>query len=291
MAFNCSGCGRHFDRQSDFIQHLNKTTSSACHAVLVAREAELRPIASGPRRPRRSPPRRKSSSHSPSPTPQASSSHCPTPTQFQGDYYGSGEEYTTNDFPFPDDDEAGVHVDVRDASVPVDEEQDGESEGEGDDLDHEAAEPVWEAPRPHVSPPSPVQTPSDLPSRQGSPMNIDEPITGNNVPPPDGPIPVPAGQDHLREPPTYTEPFGGQAGAPLPSPHPAASGYDTYSSNVKGSQTNPYAPFQSRIDWEIAKWAKLRGSGSTAFSDLLAIEGVRYIFMFNSVVTNLNLMR
>ncbi|KAJ7789675.1 hypothetical protein B0H14DRAFT_3502730 [Mycena olivaceomarginata] len=29
------------------------------------------------------------------------------------------------------------------------------------------------------------------------------------------------------------------------------------------------------MDWEVARWAKLRGSGSTAFTDLLHIEGVR----------------
>ncbi|KAF9471791.1 hypothetical protein BDN70DRAFT_819556 [Pholiota conissans] len=36
-----------------------------------------------------------------------------------------------------------------------------------------------------------------------------------------------------------------------------------------------WAPFNSRMDWEIARWAKLRGPGSTAFSDLLSIEGVQ----------------
>jgi hypothetical protein len=40
---------------------------------------------------------------------------------------------------------------------------------------------------------------------------------------------------------------------------------------------NPWSPFNSKKDWEFAKWAKLRGVGSTAFSDLLAIDGV--IFM------------
>ncbi|KAJ7845718.1 hypothetical protein B0H14DRAFT_2357953, partial [Mycena olivaceomarginata] len=35
-----------------------------------------------------------------------------------------------------------------------------------------------------------------------------------------------------------------------------------------------WAPFKSRIDWAVARWAKLRGSTSTAFSDLLAIEGL-----------------
>ncbi|KAJ3990986.1 hypothetical protein F5050DRAFT_1802251 [Lentinula boryana] len=36
---------------------------------------------------------------------------------------------------------------------------------------------------------------------------------------------------------------------------------------------NIWAPFVSKMDWELAHWAKLRGAGSTAFSDLLAIDG------------------
>ncbi|KAF8262183.1 hypothetical protein EI94DRAFT_1773259 [Lactarius quietus] len=38
--------------------------------------------------------------------------------------------------------------------------------------------------------------------------------------------------------------------------------------------TNVYAPFLSKTDWEIAQWAKLRGPGSTAFSELTSIEGM-----------------
>jgi hypothetical protein len=40
------------------------------------------------------------------------------------------------------------------------------------------------------------------------------------------------------------------------------------------SNLNPYAPFASKMDWEIARWAKLRGPGSTAFTELMSIEGV-----------------
>ena len=40
------------------------------------------------------------------------------------------------------------------------------------------------------------------------------------------------------------------------------------------SNPNPYAPFASKMDWEIARWAKLRGPGSTAFTELMSIEGV-----------------
>ena len=39
-------------------------------------------------------------------------------------------------------------------------------------------------------------------------------------------------------------------------------------------KTNPYAPFASQLDWDIAKWAKLRGPGSTAFGELMSIPGV-----------------
>lgn len=46
-----------------------------------------------------------------------------------------------------------------------------------------------------------------------------------------------------------------------------------YNSAIDGS-SNVWAPFNSRIDWEVAQWAKLRGPSSTAFSDLLNIPGV-----------------
>ncbi|KAG2114756.1 uncharacterized protein F5147DRAFT_530123, partial [Suillus discolor] len=37
---------------------------------------------------------------------------------------------------------------------------------------------------------------------------------------------------------------------------------------------NIYYPFASKIEWEVARWAKLHGASSTAFSDLLSIDGV-----------------
>ncbi|KAI9435762.1 hypothetical protein H4582DRAFT_1763039, partial [Lactarius indigo] len=41
-----------------------------------------------------------------------------------------------------------------------------------------------------------------------------------------------------------------------------------------GDQTNPYVPFKSRTDWEIAQWAKMRGPSSSAFTDLVGIDRV-----------------
>lgn len=42
-----------------------------------------------------------------------------------------------------------------------------------------------------------------------------------------------------------------------------------------GPSPNPYAPFNSQTDWELAKWAKFRGPGSTAFTELMGIADVR----------------
>lgn len=62
--------------------------------------------------------------------------------------------------------------------------------------------------------------------------------------------------------------------------HVANDNADLDSATVAGthqhsaSATNPYAPFLSKLDWEVARWAKLRGPGSTALSELTGIEGV-----------------
>lgn len=47
-------------------------------------------------------------------------------------------------------------------------------------------------------------------------------------------------------------------------------------------KSNPWAPFVSQTDWELARWAKLRGSKSTAFTDLLGVESasIRNIMIF-----------
>jgi hypothetical protein len=43
---------------------------------------------------------------------------------------------------------------------------------------------------------------------------------------------------------------------------------------VKGHQNNLYNPFISRLDWEVARWAKLRGPSASAFDEFLKIPGV-----------------
>lgn len=73
--------------------------------------------------------------------------------------------------------------------------------------------------------------------------------------------------------PARTVPFPiGTAGKPLPNREVGVAGYKRFSRLFR--RRNPWAPFQSRIDWAVARWAKLRGPGSNAFTELLKIEGV-----------------
>lgn len=74
---------------------------------------------------------------------------------------------------------------------------------------------------------------------------------------------------------TYPSPT---AGKPIHASSESA-GYQGYNAQLgTGPTTNVYAPFASKIDWETAEWAKMRGVGSTAVSDLFSIEGVRGSF-------------
>ncbi|KAG6808332.1 hypothetical protein H0H92_004461, partial [Tricholoma furcatifolium] len=80
-------------------------------------------------------------------------------------------------------------------------------------------------------------------------------------------------EDGLRKLPVVIPFPGGTAGAPILSTDPLENGEQSYQARL-GDSRNPYAPFVSRIDWEVAKWAKTRGPGSTSFTELLSIDGV-----------------
>jgi hypothetical protein len=52
----------------------------------------------------------------------------------------------------------------------------------------------------------------------------------------------------------------------------------SYRHNVaNGENPSPYSPFSSKLEWEIVHWAKMRGPSSTAFNELIQIEGVSVI--------------
>jgi hypothetical protein len=75
----------------------------------------------------------------------------------------------------------------------------------------------------------------------------------------------------------------------FPYGHPGASvtsipqGSSVYESAQDRLGELLWAPFRSECDWEIARWAKMRGPTSTATTELLAIPGVCVQFTLHCV--------
>lgn len=172
-----------------------------------------------------------------------------SPIQFQGDYYG---DYSPDDFDDPDPEQQGP--------FPPEAGSDSES---GDEGAGEVEQTVWE-PQPRAA-------------NRGTPIPVSR-LDGPSIPT--------TAQREAAERAARRQTFvvrfkASTAGAPIHADErdlgngAPTSSYKTYAEHVgEGAQDNAYHPFATRMEWEVARWAKLRGSGSTAFSDLLAIEGV-----------------
>ncbi|THV04071.1 hypothetical protein K435DRAFT_650090 [Dendrothele bispora CBS 962.96] len=139
-----------------------------------------------------------------------------------------------------------------------------DSDSNSDDSDGTDYENDWEPPYvdlgdEHLSrSPSPTLT---LPSN-----SLNDPIV---LPLSQAP---PSQPDSLQEPHVkfYPDP---RAGAPLNPQTEFLDDRRCYEKEI-GRTTNIWAPFTSEIDWNLARWAKLRGPSSTALNELLAIKGV-----------------
>jgi hypothetical protein len=85
--------------------------------------------------------------------------------------------------------------------------------------------------------------------------------------------PAPVSRSLASDPRFRVVPFPlATAGAPIPGSVRSGSGFAVYGSGL--SSNEEYAPFCSKIDWDIARWAKLRGPSSAAVSELLEIDEV-----------------
>ncbi|TBU22112.1 hypothetical protein BD311DRAFT_826016 [Dichomitus squalens] len=78
------------------------------------------------------------------------------------------------------------------------------------------------------------------------------------------------------------------AGAPILDATPSSPAYTLYANALSPesslAEANIYYSFTSERDWKVGRWGKLRGPGSTALDELLAIEGVaeRLALSFNT---------
>jgi len=165
------------------------------------------------------------------------------PQDFEGDLYGN--DYEEEDFPGFND---APHL-------PADS-SDDDKDAVGDDEDG------WE--------PEPLNQPA------GGIRDIPPPVILN-------PIPLNRHESHNRLSwkltiQLFNDRPDHNAGAPLENA--TKTSYETYQDALPKANAIPniWAPFASKIDWEIARWAKLRGPSSTALSELLKVKGVSVLF-------------
>ena len=175
------------------------------------------------------------------------------PIPFEGDFYG---DYAPDFF------------DGDGAPTPPGSDSDSDPDSDSDSDDDEPEVQSWE-------PPPRVDTLANTEGASGSNVDTSVPLTSASA----------AGRAEERRAieakaarKTFVVRYPSKlAGAPISKAKSVTSTNDSYRSQLNpanADDNNPYAPFASKLDWEIARWAKLRGPGSTAFTDLLAIEEV-----------------
>ncbi|KAJ6450612.1 hypothetical protein C8R45DRAFT_1057188 [Mycena sanguinolenta] len=158
-------------------------------------------------------------------------------THFQGDYFGT--DYTQEQLGYSEDEDMAEF------------EEEGEDAGGSESDAAGEFENGYEPPRPDL-PPGVNTAQIPAPSR-GVRKGI---------------------EDRFHHKPIIEKFPGNLAGAPISHDRDSTS-EERYRTTFRNDTANPYAPFRSKRDWEFAKWAKTRGPGSTAFTDLIQIDRVR----------------
>ncbi|KAJ3736830.1 hypothetical protein DFJ43DRAFT_1149942 [Lentinula guzmanii] len=250
MSSKCNGCGKTFLGAS-FLHHLRKTSNSDCQAYgqsigacpVDSQKAQLlTSLLQGTSF---------GSSNISMEEQQRIGTRMPIIVDPSGDYFGDYYDGLDLDIDMGDDDPT---IEIADSSVGTDSEDesldyDFEDDGEGD----------WEMP-PDSRGPSP-----ELIFPDGF---FDEPRQL-----PHSRVPAVVESLYLRAPHVEQYPDH-HAGAPVESQNATADENTQYYHNLKVTATNPWAPFESEIDWNIACWAKICGPSSTALTELSVIDGV-----------------
>ncbi|RPD72984.1 hypothetical protein L226DRAFT_524416 [Lentinus tigrinus ALCF2SS1-7] len=249
----CAGC-RYWFTPKGLPQHLDYTSRAACMALRQARIGSDPPNSTLPP---------KSSPSCPSKSPQ--------PAQFDGDFFG---HYRPEDWDHYDefqDRQDGDAMDVDEAegdgdAMDVDE---ADAADGGEDLDESVYDEEEDADRFEEEggwEPAPCHEQED-----GRPFGAED-DPGETDGAFHGPISHEAQQRvhaHLRAK-TFVVPFPGHYAGKPGNQDREPSAYEKYARRT--SADNLYYPFASKLDWEVARWAKMRGPGSTAVTELLEIN-------------------
>ncbi|KAI1781775.1 hypothetical protein LXA43DRAFT_977924 [Ganoderma leucocontextum] len=232
----CAGCNGWYTINGYF-HHLRQTSKPACIAI---RDSDEHYRASG----------------SDANSTRSSQSTGAEPQQFEGDYFGEYQPGDCDDF-----DDYNADADENPEPDGDDDEVAEEAEAEEADTLNFQEEGSWEEP--------PPQDDDDAIA-----MDVDDEglVEDRSTEALDLRTAQHRAQEQLCTK-TFVNRFPDpRAGAPLLTKE--SSAYDNYQTELDPEGENPYRPFTSRLDWEIARWAKMRGPGSSAVTELLAIKGV-----------------
>src|SRR5271168_2480729 len=177
----------------------------------------------------------------------------------RGDFFGDYEDYGPEEFglrPVEDVDEILTHASDSDGDSDDDE---GICQGVNDDAYGPSLEPNR----------LPNPTSSNFDEGDNSNGNIEK---ANRL--------RGGAEVELKNRPYIVKFSKGKAGAVYTN-HDRIDGNTAYISQISDPE-NPFSPFSSKIDWEIAHWVKTRGPSSTAFTELMNIEGVSVNNLHNS---------
>ncbi|KAF8868666.1 hypothetical protein CPB85DRAFT_1379813 [Mucidula mucida] len=178
--------------------------------------------------------------------------------RFEGDAFGPADEYTKGDFPGLGDDPGDAHPD----SDEGDNDSDGDDDEEGEDF-----QGGWE--------PSRLGTPTEDSTEQedaedDDTMDVDsDEATSPAVPPI---------QKVARDAEVFVTHFEESAGAPVPDQNTTCNAFEVYESSLPhspGERPHLYAPFKTKLEWEVAQWAKMDGPSASSFTRFLGIDEVR----------------
>lgn len=177
----------------------------------------------------------------------------PGDINFGGDFFGAASDYGEEDFP-------GWEEDHDLLSDPP-----SDSESDWDELEPNLGGES-QAPTQTSAPPPDIDDPMD--DERGRPITCEERRKA---------------AESLRTKPVIVRFPSARAGEVIQDEE--QSGYEAYGKQLGTKDGgNAYAPFHSKLDWDFARWAKLRGPGSTAATELMGIDGVRhgvlYIYAF-----------
>ncbi|KAJ6607088.1 hypothetical protein B0H10DRAFT_2228204 [Mycena sp. CBHHK59/15] len=238
---HCSGCSKTFPTTRGYHTHFSKTTHEPCLKIREDAEADL--------------PSSDSSTDEENFGQDLRGTFPHGQTRFSGDFFG--DNYADEDFGYVYDSDA----ERGDASGNPDDSDSSDELGDPavNDLADAARtqdEDGWEPER-CLDQDAEMQDVQDIPESRPPPTRETRVIA----------------EDRFHVQPIIEKFPGARAGEVI-SKDRTQSAEERYRAAL-GDPTNLYAPFASKMDWEVARWAKLRGSGSTAFTDLLKIDGVR----------------